>query len=161
MTQQAGTAYMGEGTTSQGQGVQIQQNTTGYKPQTALSEEVLKAKKETDEDKKRKQADLVMGAQQMGHMFVQKLAPEEKDLLVAGLKNKAASMEWKDEAEREKMETLAKEDLGTDIGTYIGQAPEGTNFTPERDPRDPANFAFYEHNKDKFGGVTGGWIDDK
>lgn len=35
------------------------------------------------EDLRIKQEDLVMGAQQMGHLFVDKLSPEDKDILIS------------------------------------------------------------------------------
>lgn len=83
----ADTAYSGQGTTSMGQGVKIDQS--AYKLETQ------KAQAKSDEDLRVKQADLVMGAEQMGHLFVDKLSPEDKDILIAGLKNKEASYAYK------------------------------------------------------------------
>lgn len=57
-------------------------------------------KKQKDEEYRIKQADLVMGAQQLGHMFVEKLSPEDKDILIAGLKNKEASLAYKGETQK-------------------------------------------------------------
>lgn len=62
---------------------------------TAYKLETQKAQAKSDEDLRVKQADLVMGAEQMGHLFVDKLSPEDKDLLIAGLKNKEASYAYK------------------------------------------------------------------
>ena len=69
------TAYSGQGTTSMGQGIKIDQ--------TPFKMEQQKAQAKSDEELRLKQADLVMGAQQLGHMFVDKLSPEDKDILIA------------------------------------------------------------------------------
>lgn len=69
------TAYSGQGTTSIGQGVSIDQ--------TPSKIEQKKIQDKNDEELRIKQADLVMGAQQLGHIFIDKLSPEDKDILIS------------------------------------------------------------------------------
>jgi hypothetical protein len=72
---QKDTAYSGQGNTSMGQGVKIDQ--------TPFKMEQQKAQAKSDEELRLKQDDLVMGAQQLGHIFVEKLSPEDKDILIS------------------------------------------------------------------------------
>lgn len=98
------------------------------------------------EDLRIKQEDLVMGAQQMGHLFVDKLSPEDKDILISGLKNKSASLAYKGQAD--KMSEL----VGESISPTLTQAGPNDTIDPSLspDPRNPENFAFYEKQKRNF-----------
>lgn len=91
-TSQKDTAYSGQGTTSMGQGVKIDQ--------TPFKMEQQKAQAKSDEELRLKQNDLVMGAQQLGHIFVEKLSPEDKDILISGLKNKEASLAYQGQSQK-------------------------------------------------------------
>lgn len=132
------TAYSGRGTTSIGNGIKIDQSP--YK----MEQQKIQAK--NDEELRVKQADLVMGAEQLGQMYVDKLSPQDKDILISGLKNKEASLAYQGQAK--KMSEL----VGQDISPKLTQA--GPNDTTDSslsiDPRDPANFAFYEKKKRDF-----------
>jgi hypothetical protein len=106
---------IGPGTLSTGQGVQINR------------ESMEKQMKIDDDEKLRvKQADLVMGAEQMGEMFIKDLSEEDKDLMIAGLKNKEASITYQEAGksyqkmqEKEKLQGMLK-GYGEDVTPKIG-----------------------------------------
>lgn len=75
-----------------------------------------------------------------------KLSPEDKDILISGLKNKEASIAYN--GDTAKMEDL----VGTKITPNL-QAPSETDIAIEGgspNPQDPENFAFYEQKKRAF-----------
>lgn len=110
---------IGPGTLSTGQGVHIDR--TNMEKQMKMDD---------DEKLRVKQADLVMGAEQMGEMFIKDLSEQDKDLMIAGLKNKEASITYQ-EAGKSYQKQQEKDKLQGMLKGY------GVDVTPKLEAVDP------------------------
>jgi hypothetical protein len=120
-----------------GQGVKIDQ--TPFK---------LEQKKRVEELKK-KQDEVVKNAQVFGQPYIEKLKPEEKDLLISGLERK--------KSEQPVLRAATENDLSFEDYTqsnHFATLPEEKKLeilnNQSKDPYNPDNWSFFEKNRKNF-----------
>lgn len=111
--------------------------------------------KKKDDDLRKKQDEVLKNAQVFGQPYIEKLKPEEKDLLISGLERK--------KAEQPVLRAATENDLSFEDyvqSNHFATLPEEKKSeilnNQAKDPYDPKNWAFFEKQKKKFDTVYDG-----
>lgn len=105
--------------------------------------------KKKDEEIRTKQNDLIKNAQAFGQTYIEKLKPDEKELLISGLERK--------KAEQPVLRAATENDLSFEEYTqsnHFATLPEEKKLeilnNQSKDPYNPDNWAFFEKNRKNF-----------